>query len=352
MASVKMKDYDRYREYWFQMDLKCGVYHLCFLRDKGKKTPFLMSVENDMDPGDIPAYLPELTQLEEIIIARSHVQMIIYRYRGHQYHYSGHYVSFMQSNIKTINMLPNLPSELDIMLLRPLDRALEANSRYQHQFRADFRVRRGYIITWLQYLKANHPDYRYITISPERISTLPVNDDVSSSYVFIINDSLVVEERPVPVSADLPPPNSQSVVPNLNITTTKADLILGEISGRNPLPPGLPAPSVRTTPIDEAAGKERIFAMAFPTLYPTGRADFNAPRLREVPLNGYAQHLIRFKDSRFSRHPRWRFFIFNLLMRRQATVRARFYVSKASGLKDLTREELAEALLSDNTLLP
>jgi hypothetical protein len=69
-------------------------------------------------------------------------------------------------------------------------------------------------------------------------------------------------------------------------------------------------------------------------------------------LNKYAQHLIRFKDRRFSCYPRWRFFIFNLLMRRQAIVRARFYVSKASSLKDLTREELTKALLADKTLLP
>jgi hypothetical protein len=142
------------------------------------------------------------------------------------------------------------------------------------------------------------------------------------------------------------------MVPNLNVTATEAELIINEISGRNHLPPEVPAPSVRNTPIDEAAGKERIFAMAFPTLYPTGQADLNVPRLREVPLNQYAQHLIRFKDGRFGRHPRWRFFIFNLLMRRQAAVRARFYVSKASGLKDLTREELTEALLGDDTLLP
>ncbi len=39
-------------------------------------------------------------------------------------------MSFIQSNIKTINMLPNLPSELDIMLLRPLNRVLESESRY------------------------------------------------------------------------------------------------------------------------------------------------------------------------------------------------------------------------------
>ena len=55
------------------MDLKDKVCHACFLRDKGKKTPFLMSAENEMDPGDIPAYLPELTQVEEMIIARSHM---------------------------------------------------------------------------------------------------------------------------------------------------------------------------------------------------------------------------------------------------------------------------------------
>ncbi len=43
--------------------------------------------------------------------------MIVYQYCGHQYYYSGHYVSFIQNNIKTINILPNLPSELDVVLL-------------------------------------------------------------------------------------------------------------------------------------------------------------------------------------------------------------------------------------------
>ena len=119
-----------------------------------------------------------------------------------------------------------------------------------------------------------------------------------------------------------------------------------EITGRKSPPPCLPAPSIRKTPIDEASGKDRIFAMAFPTLYPTGRADFNTPRLRKVDLNDYARHLMCFHDGRFGRHPRWRFLVFNILMRRKANSSARFYVSKASGLKDLSRDELAEALTS------
>jgi hypothetical protein len=92
--------------------------------------------------------------------------------------------------------------------------------------------------------------------------------------------------------------------------------------------------------------------MAFPTLYPTGRADFNSARERKVDLNDYARHMMRYHDGRFGRHPRWRFLIFNLLMRRRASNSARFYVSKASGLKDLTREELTEALQVDESLLP
>jgi hypothetical protein len=65
------------------MDLKNEIYHSCFLQDKGNKTPFLMSADNKMDPGEIPAHLLELTQVEEMIIAQSHVQMMLHYYRGH-----------------------------------------------------------------------------------------------------------------------------------------------------------------------------------------------------------------------------------------------------------------------------
>jgi hypothetical protein len=111
-----------------------------------------------MDPGIVPAHLPALTQIEEMVIARSRVQMMIKRYRGHQYQYTGHCVSFAQEIIKTVSILLNLPEELDIILLRPSRQAID-NPRYQRQFQHDFRVRKGYILTWLRFLQARHPDY-------------------------------------------------------------------------------------------------------------------------------------------------------------------------------------------------
>jgi hypothetical protein len=59
-----------------------------------------------------------------------------------------------------------------------------------------------------------------------------------------------------------------------------------------------------------------------------------------------------FQDGRFGRHPRWRFFIFNLLCAQRQAVQPVFTSLKASGLKDISRDELTEALLADEALLP
>jgi hypothetical protein len=46
-----------------------GMLHTCFLKDKGGQTPFLFFVNNEMDLRAVPAHLPVLTQIEEMVIA-------------------------------------------------------------------------------------------------------------------------------------------------------------------------------------------------------------------------------------------------------------------------------------------
>ena len=104
-----------------------------------------------------------------MVIARAHVQMLVKRVLGHQYQYTSHCVTFLQNIVRTVDALPNLPSELDIVLLQPLG-SYTNDLRYRRQFRTDFRVRRQQVLTWLRLLKADHLDYRYITISPNRIA--------------------------------------------------------------------------------------------------------------------------------------------------------------------------------------
>ena len=94
------------------MRLKDGICHSCLLKDKHVQVPYFFSADNKMDLGIVPAHLPALTQVEEMVIARSHVQMMIKHYRGQQYQYTGHCVSFMQEIVKTVSILPNLPESL------------------------------------------------------------------------------------------------------------------------------------------------------------------------------------------------------------------------------------------------
>jgi hypothetical protein len=135
----------------------------------------------------------------------------------------------MQNIVKTVNVLPLLPSELDIVLLQPSESVMGRDSRYQHQFQADFRVQRGCVLTWLHFLKAHHPNYRHITISPIWIEALPIDDDVSPSITTLFKEDLLSERGPRPEETNLDlggPPASQSMIPNLTLDSTEVDLIL------------------------------------------------------------------------------------------------------------------------------
>jgi hypothetical protein len=66
---------------------------------------------------------------------------------------------------------------------------------------------------WLYFLKMNHPSYYHITISTNRIAALLVDGDVSSSVIYITNNTLSLDG---PVELADAPLTSQSVVLSLD----------------------------------------------------------------------------------------------------------------------------------------
>jgi hypothetical protein len=123
---------------------------------------------------------------------------------------------------------------------------------------------------------------------------LPVDSNISFSIVSVTDNNSIVSNNNISentVTDDstdiLLPPNTQLIVPNLDITATEVELILERISGRDSVILNIPVLSVQQTPIDKVSRKNRIFAIAFPTLYSTGCADFNTSRLQKVDLYNY-----------------------------------------------------------------
>ena len=62
--------------------------------------------------------------------------------------------------------------------------------------------------------------------------------------------------------------------------------------------------SLSVTPIHEYTAGVNTLSLAFPTLYPNGKADFGQPRQRTVNYKAYIMHLMKWRDERFARHPR------------------------------------------------
>ena len=69
MSTIKMEKCSQCNTRWFDMQLKDDICHSCLLKDKGGQTPYFFSADNEMDPGVVPAHLPALTQIEEMVIA-------------------------------------------------------------------------------------------------------------------------------------------------------------------------------------------------------------------------------------------------------------------------------------------
>ena len=146
-------------------------------RKKHSDMPPLFGATNDMDPGAVPSHLPSLSIAEELLIAWAHVLMDYRRIKGCQYKYSGHVVNFMQNTAKIINRLPSLPSELQILVLKPSSSSIK-DSAVHKEFDRTFRVRRQNVEIWLKFLIDSHPDYSGLSIDADRLSQLPDNDTI------------------------------------------------------------------------------------------------------------------------------------------------------------------------------
>ena len=76
----------------------------------------------------------------------------------------------------------------------------------------------------------------------------------------------------------------------------------------------LPWPEIYNSPINEY-NTEGLLSMAFPTLFPTGTSLPLQTTRNPVQMHEYALHLLRYHDNRFGKRVRFKYLIYNLMMR-------------------------------------
>ena len=265
--------------------------------------------------------------------------MSIYRLPHGQYGYTGHVINLPQDVMSFAHRLPRLPSDLDIVVIR---------KEGADQSHCDFRVRRSVVHHALQWLVTNNIYYRanHVHIDEDTLAQLPHDENlsnISSIAVEIPTTSDQQMSEDDPYDAHL----TRSFVPVATWSMTEQEAVQQSVQQRqSDHPSAAPTstvlwPSSGGSPINKFT-TEGYFTCAFPTLFPTGAADFLGQRHNQVTTGNYFKHLMMYEDGRFAKHPRFRFFALNTEMCWRALQTGRIYVRQQPGDAQLSLEVLRD----------
>lgn len=107
-------------------------------------------------------------------------------------------------------------------------------------------------------------------------------------------------------------------------------------------------PTIEEQPFSEY-GDTKIFALAFPWLFPGGHGDYvDRQRTDNLSVEKWGRILLGYKDGRFQCDPVFSFFVLNYIQRRQNQDQGSVYVKTVLNEPSKTLEELKSELLRGN----
>ncbi|XP_057862036.2 uncharacterized protein LOC131070491 [Cryptomeria japonica] len=296
---------------------------------------------NNMDLGPQPPELACLTQVEEMLIARVNPILQVTHAIGSQFKYKGHTISFPRYIEKIAENLPHSITSLPIIIVRRKD---------QHGMSYNFTVNRDRVYRALQYKIQNDKFYADVTIDTcalenllegcdqnifEHLKTINMELDFDTNEIQFVGPLLETKEENIidhMTSMASKPPNAQR----------EMELSRAWINNNNTHSSSLIEwPSIGGSPINEYTTLG-LLDMAFPTLFPNGKCDWLEPRIKQVHLHEYVKHLIQYIDNHFGKHPRFRYYITNMIMRHRAQTSTSVFIKRNLGELPITIMELRE----------
>ena len=353
----------------------------CF---KEKDQPFpTFGIENDMIPVDIPEVLKVLNFVEVSSISLAAALLHVYARPGGKTGLKGNTITFEQDLKRIITVLPLLPKDLPFIIL---ESANENNT-------LEFTVRPQLLLDALVWLKANNHLYKNVTISEENLDHYQrSNGKVIGIRKFNYAYQPDQKKREAEEKRDQEPPmadkdqvnekdldgdfpSPDSLVPcvtesdDLETLLRKAvqentdgektedrkesqENVTENSSAQEQNPPHLgevrlPWPERARDPLSEFS--DYYYAKCLPNLFPDGvGGEFNRQRKgKQPPFKGWVNHLLNYKDGRFSNHAFFPMLVANQLQRRTALTLGNV-IGKQSA-KDMTMRQFKEELEKENS---
>ena len=179
--------------------------YVCSRCSRDKRSPKKFSCENSMIPSHVPDEFQNLTQIEEMLIARALPIMRVYIKPGGQRGYSGHCINLPQNVKELATSLPRYPKDLAVIIVKVKGR--------DNTFR-DVTVRKEKVHNALIWLMNNNSHYSELTINEDALNSLPVNGVPPDLMTVETDDDIVSDDN---CSLDVGPPTdnpSEDIVYN------------------------------------------------------------------------------------------------------------------------------------------
>jgi len=288
-----------------------------------------------------------LTQTEEMLIARALPIMRVYIKPGGQRGYSGHCINLPQDIKELASALPRYPKDIAVVVVKVKGR----NNTFK-----DVTVRKEKVQNALLWLIENNPHYPGININFEALNSLPENG-VPTDLLTVDTDAEVFSGENAELDSGPCTFNPDEDVVYNSSSEMSSFLPVGQQQQqemeaiRNQLFEQQPIewPTVTDEPLNEYQ-TPFLATMAFPSLFPDGRADpTNQAILSDVPLQERIKHLIKFGEIvdgkwvyRFASHPRFSYWALNMLLRKRTLEQTGIFLKQNPGEAHLTIDELRE----------
>lgn len=325
----------------FKGKVRSKTTYICHRCSSDKKVPKKFSAGNQMIPSSIPNELQDLTQIEEMLIARVLPIMNVYAKPGGQRGFSGHCINLQQQVSELAQSLPRYPKHVSLLLvtMNGKDNAFK-----------DVIVRRSKVQEARIWLIQNNPHYTNVTLNLDSLQPLPENGVPDDLQTLETNET---EFHNIETNANTSDDSDEDQLINNETKTSsflphneneklEKDAILSEIGTGK-----MNWPTIEDNPLNEYS-ISGLATLAFPSLFPDGKGDpTNLCLHRDVPFNERIKHLLKFPETingkfyfRFASHPRFSYWVLNMIQRKRTMQQTAVFFKQNPGEAHLTLEEL------------
>ena len=322
--------------------------------------------DNDIPQFHVPPVLECLSHAEKMLIQRVSPFVPLHHIKHGIFGLSGHVCAFEQDIGAMVDILPRFCTETGVIRVLQEVRT-EIGSDTAKRTKA-FKVNKGRVLAALSFLKEHNREYYDITIDSSRLDWIDGDEGDLEGQAFVV-DELKTNKDNTPENSDMGPAIHQCVhprncgddvqaygyIPDGGIGALSPDdqvinQALQEAVKTSPSKKNIHMdwPEVAEIPVNEYSNI-RIFARAFPWLFPGGYGDIKDYSNPEKAAASWGKRLLYYEDGRFAKDKLFCFFAMNYIIRHRNSTSGKFFIEKFQRNVPDTLDELKDAMRNGNT---